>query len=111
MARLDCKGKYLDEVIPPKNHGHRHCALFPGLEDRPPKSTPFTTLTDRTGRLIHFERLLLPFSCDGESIDRILAAFDSSREDGAFDSADLMTTLTVPPALRLSATIEAQIPV
>jgi hypothetical protein len=63
-------------------------------------------LNDRDGRLIHFERLLLPFSSDGESVDRVLASFEFICVDGAFESSGLMIMQTSPAALRLSAMIE-----
>jgi len=55
---------------------------------------------------VHFERLLLPFSHDGQSVDRILTSFEFVSPDGAFDSRDLMGAQSAPPTLRLSATIE-----
>ena len=102
---IDGRGRFLDEVIPAKNHGTGIVPYFQALKTGCPVYT-IHDVTDRNNRLIHFERLLLPFSHDGENIDRILASFEFICEDGAFDSGDLMTTLTVPPALRLSATIE-----
>ena len=65
-------------------------------------------LADAQGRLVHCERLLLPFSRDGESVDRVLASFEFICPDGAFDSRDIMAPSAAVPALRLSATIEAQ---
>ena len=65
-------------------------------------------VTDRNGRIVHYERLLLPFARDGENVDRILASFEFISPDGAFDNRDLMAAQTTPPALRLSATIEPQ---
>ncbi len=65
-------------------------------------------VADRQGRLVHYERLLLPFARDGDNVDRILASFEFVCPDGAFDTHDLMGTQTAPPALRLSATIEPQ---
>ena len=67
---------------------------------------PLTILLERQGRLVHYERLLLPFSQDGASVDRILASFEFVSPDGGFENWDLMGKLTAPPALRLSATIE-----
>jgi hypothetical protein len=101
----DCRGRHLDEIIPAKNHGTGIAPYFQALKSGCPVYT-IHDVTDRNGRLIHFERLLLPFSCDGERVDRILASFEFICDDGAFESDDLMTTQTAPPALRLSATIE-----
>jgi len=63
-------------------------------------------MTDRNGRLVHYERLLLPFAADGETVDRILASFEFICEDGAFDGRGLMRSQSSPPSLRLSAMIE-----
>ena len=104
---IDCRGRYLDDVIPAKNHGTGLAPYFQVLRSGCPTYT-IHDVTDRNGRVIHFERLLLPFSHDGESIDRILASFEFICEDGAFDSDALMKMKTEPPAARLSATIESQ---
>jgi hypothetical protein len=101
----DCRGRYLDEVIPAKHHGSGLAPYFQALKSGCPVYT-IHDVTDRNGLVIHFERLLLPFSNDGERVDRILAAFEFICDDGAFDGHDLMKSQTVPPALRLSATIE-----
>lgn len=65
-------------------------------------------MTDRGGRRVYYERLLLPFARDGAGVDRILAAFEFVCPDGAFDSRGLMKTPATPPRLRLCATIEPQ---
>ncbi len=56
--------------------------------------------------MIHFERLLLPFARDGQTVDRILAAFEFVCVDGEFDSSALRSALEAPLTLRLSAVIE-----
>lgn len=101
----DCRGRYLDEIILARHHGIGLAPYFHALKTGHPTYT-IHDVTDRSNRLIHFERLLLPFSHDGDNVDRILASFEFICEDGAFDSDVLLKTLTVPPALRLSATIE-----
>lgn len=102
----DCHGRYLDDVIATRNHRTGVAPYFQALKSGCPVYT-IHDVSDRNGRLIHFERLLLPFSNDGERIDRIVAAFEFICEDGAFESKDLLNLQTAPPALRLSATIEA----
>lgn len=70
---------------------------------------PVYTIYDTIGRehrLVHHERLLLPFSRDGDSVGRILTSFEFICPDGAFDNRDLMIAQGTPPKLRLSATIE-----
>ncbi|HEY2756854.1 MAG TPA: hypothetical protein VGJ01_14095 [Pseudolabrys sp.] len=65
-------------------------------------------MNDRVGRLVHCERLLLPFGRDGQTVDRILASVEFICPDGAFDDRDLMLAQQAPPALRMSARIEPQ---
>jgi hypothetical protein len=101
----DCRGKYVDEIIPAVNRANGLAPYHQALKSGQPVYT-IHDVTDRKGRVIHFERLLLPFARDGDNVDRILASFEFICEDGAFDSHDLMKLQLVPPALRLSATIE-----
>lgn len=103
----DCRGKYLDQVIPAANHSTGLAPYHQTLSSGRPVYT-IHDVTDRAGRLIHFERLLLPFSNDGEHVDRILASFEFICMDGAFDGNALMKSQTGAPTLRLSATIEPQ---
>ena len=100
----DCRGKHLDEILP----GDCSKALVPYHQAAANGCPVYTVhdVTDRHGRIVHFERLLLPFARDGRTVDRILASFEFICPDGAFDSHELMKDLVTPPALRLSATIE-----
>jgi hypothetical protein len=101
----DCRGRYLDEIMPPLARAPGLAPYHHAVESGQPVYT-IHDVTDSNGRLIHFERLLLPFASDGKNVDRILAAFEFICEDGAFDGHALMHSQTVPPALRLAATIE-----
>ena len=103
----DCRGRYLDEIIPAASHAAALAPYHRVLESGRAIYT-IHDVNDSNGRLVHYERLLLPFSQDGENVDRILASFEFFCEDGAFNSDDLMRAQTVAPALRLSATIEPQ---
>jgi hypothetical protein len=102
----DGRGQYLDEVLTP---GVCPTGVAP-YEKAVREALPVYTIlevTDRQGRLVHAERLLLPFARDGETVDRILAAFEFICDDGAFDGHAIMTAGD-GPALRLSALIEAR---
>jgi hypothetical protein len=103
----DCRGKYLDDVIPPARHTKGLAPYHRAVADNCPVYTIYD-LTDRNGRLVHYERLLLPFSRGGETVDSILASFEFICEDGAFDGHELMKMQAVPPMLRLSATMAPQ---
>jgi len=102
----DGRGRYLDEILTP---GVCPTGISPyekAVRDALPVYT-ILEVTDRTGRRVHAERLLLPFARDGETVDRILAAFEFICDDGAFDSHAIMAGST-EPALRLNALIEAR---
>ena len=103
----DCRGKYLDEVVQTATCPTRLTPYHQAVETGRPVYT-IHDISDCEGRLVHNERLLLPFSHDGMNVDRLLTAFEFICPDGAFDSRDLMKLQTAPPALRLSATIGPQ---
>jgi hypothetical protein len=64
-------------------------------------------VSDRQGRSVNTERLLLPFGRDGDMADRLLAAFEFICDDGAFDGEALLQ-FTDSPTVRLAAQIEAR---
>jgi hypothetical protein len=101
----DCRGKFLYESMPEAARAQKLLPYRQAVESGRPVYTVHD-MTDRQGRLVHYERLLLPFSCDGERVDRILTSFEFISPDGAFDGRDLFGTQTAAPALRVSATIE-----
>lgn len=99
----DCRGRTLDEIVPASAVvAYQHV-----LDARLPVYTIYD-MSDRDGRLVHHERLLLPFARDGKTVDRILASFEFFCEDGAFDNREILKSQTAQPALRLSATIALQ---
>jgi hypothetical protein len=102
----DCRGRYLDEVIPPERSEQALGAYRLAADSGVPVYT-IHDVSDATGRLVHSERLLLPFARDGERVDRVLASFEFVCLEGAFDNRLLMRNGGTEPALRLSARIEA----
>jgi hypothetical protein len=103
----DCRGVFLHESKPEPARAQALAPYRQAVETGRPVYL-IHDVADRSGRLVHYERLLLPFSHDGQSVDRILASFEFICPDGAFDNRRLMDVQTTPPALRLSATIEPQ---
>jgi hypothetical protein len=104
---VDHRGHRLDDIMPPK---HRDRWLVPyrlAVGCRCPIYTIYD-VTDRAGRLVYYERLLLPFGRDGQTVDRILASVEFICPDGTFDDRELMLAQRDPPALRMSARIEPQ---
>lgn len=99
----DCRGRYLDEIIP--NPAQAQAPYLQTVESGCPVYT-IHDVTDRDRRTVHYERLLLPFGRDGRTVDRILASFEFVCTDGVFNRQALMVSQTTPPRLRLSAMIE-----
>lgn len=101
----DCRGRYLSEIIPAARRAEGLAPYKEAVEGGCPIYT-IHDVTDSGGRLVHYERLLLPFSRDGLLVDRVLASFEFVCLDGAFDALRLMRGQSGPPTLRLSARIE-----
>lgn len=100
----DCRGKYLDEVLPPTACPNALDPYYQAVKSGRPVYLVHDVI-DCKDRIVHFERLLMPFSHDGKTVDRILASFEFICPDGAFESRELMMTLRTQPTLRLAASI------
>jgi hypothetical protein len=103
-GRTDCSGRFLGEIIPPNRHDQALAPYRHAVRMACPVYT-IGEVTDRNGRLVSCERLLLPFASHGETVDRILASFEFICIDGAFESHELMKDQSGPPLMRLSAAI------
>ena len=102
----DGRGRYLDEIL---TSGVCPTGIAP-YEKAARDGMPVYTImqvSDRQGRPVNAERLLLPFGRDGETADRLLATFEFICDDGAFDS-DALLQFADTPTIRLSAQIEAR---
>jgi hypothetical protein len=99
----DGQGKFIDEALPP---AYRDAALSTFLEVVAAREPVYTIadMRDGAGRIVHFERLLLPFGRDGTSVDRVLASIEAVSPEGAFESRDLMAAS--PPAFAFCAVID-----
>jgi hypothetical protein len=104
---VDCRGKHLESVIPASRHQEGLAPYYHAVAGGSPVYTVHD-VTDREGRVVHYERLLLPFACNGKTVDRILASFEFVCIDGRFDGQALMQQPNAQPSLRLSARIEAR---
>jgi hypothetical protein len=103
----DCRDKDLNDVIPAYRRAEAVAPYQQAVIGRCPVYT-IQDVTDRNGRLVHYERLLLPFTNDGLNVDRILGSFELICADGAFDAREVMVSRERPPALRLAAIIEPE---
>lgn len=101
----DSREKFLDEIIPRERHVS---GLMPYLQACKTGWPVYTIcdVKDNHGRLIHFERLILPFNGEGQTIEHILSSFEFICEDGAFDNSALRKLRNGALTLRLCATIE-----
>jgi hypothetical protein len=101
------KGRYLDEALPA---GYRDAALSTYREAVAAREPVYTIadMRDRAGRIVHFERLLLPFGRDGMAVDRILASVEAVSPEGVFESSDLMVAPSAPPAFAFCSIIDTR---
>ena len=103
----DSRGRFLDEVIPRDRHPTGLMPYYRACSTGQPVYT-ICDVRDKDGRLIMFERLILPFRGDGAKAERVLSSFEFICEDGAYDSAALVKLKHGAQTLRLCATIEAR---
>jgi hypothetical protein len=89
MYGSNCRGKFLDEILPPALLKPALATYRQVLAARRPVYTVVDT-SDRNARPVHYERLLLPFGRDTETVDRVLASLETVSPDGAFENRDLM---------------------
>jgi hypothetical protein len=100
----DCHGRHLDEILPA---AFRDAALATYRHVVTTAQPVYTSVdvSDSDGRLVYYERLLLPFGRDRTHVDRILASLELVSPDGAFNRRNLMTS-TTPSAFKVCATIQ-----
>ena len=105
----DCRGRYLDDILSDRC-SNSLIAYYQVVAEGCPVYT-IHDIVDHTGRTVQFERLLLPFASQGDSVDRILGSFEFICIDGAFESRELMKRQIGLPTLRVSATIDRHLSV
>jgi hypothetical protein len=97
--------EYLDEVLPA---GYRDAAVSSFLEAVAARAPVYTVadLRDRSGCIVHFERLLLPFGRDGTTVDRVLASIEAISPEGDFEYRRLITAPSMAPAYAFCTIID-----
>ena len=103
------QGRFLDDVLPPAYRAAALATFHEAVAARDPVYT-IADMRDRAGRIVHFERLLLPFGRDGTAVDRVLASIEAVSPEGTFDSRHLMTAPAMPPAFAFCAIIDTGSP-
>jgi hypothetical protein len=100
-----CVGRYLDELLPDSFRDVTLRTYRQVLHERLPLYS-VSDMRDANGRIVHYERLLLPFAHDGINVDRIMASLETSSPEGEYRHRHLMTTAQKAPAFALCTMIE-----
>ena len=83
----DCQGKFLDEILPASYLNAALSTYHQVIAARLPVYT-VADMRDRAGRIVHYERLLLPFSHEGLEVEGILASLETVSPEGDFERVD-----------------------
>jgi hypothetical protein len=106
----DCRDRFIDEVLTEPLRDTLLTTYRKVVTSGWPVYTIFN-LRDRSGRVVHYERLLLPFTSDGSRTDRILGSYEFFSPDGAFDNHELLKSPeTAPPCVLRAAIHPSEVP-
>jgi hypothetical protein len=98
------KGRYLDEYLGPKLAPIVMPIYYECVERGLPVYT-ISNIDDIYGRIVAYERLLLPFS-EGSGVTHVIASLKTICEDGGFEIKNLMRGNDSLPTLKLRAIID-----
>ncbi len=98
------KGKLLDEYLGPRLAPYVMPVYYECIARKLPVYT-IATIDDAYGRLVNYERLLMPFS-DGGDITHIIASLKTISEDGGFEIRNLMRSNDTLPTPKLRSVID-----
>jgi hypothetical protein len=105
LGPIDCIGKFIDDFLPPTYLGPALATYRMAMSDKVPVYT-VSDMRDPSGRIVHHERLLLPFGLGGDETRRILASIEAYSPEGPFELRDLMRSPIRPPVIALCTTIQ-----
>jgi hypothetical protein len=98
------KGRFLDEYL-----GARLApVVMPVYYECVKRALPVYTISnidDSYGRIVAYERLLLPF-CDGRNVTHVIASLKTISEDGGFEIRNLMRGNDALPTSKLRTVID-----
>jgi hypothetical protein len=98
------KGRFLDEYL-----GARLApVVMPVYYECVKRALPVYTISnidDSYGRIVAYERLLLPF-CDGRNVTHVIASLKTISEDGGFEIRNLMRGNDALPTPKLRTVID-----
>jgi hypothetical protein len=105
FGEMECVGMFIDDILPPP---YRQAAMATYREATERKVPVYTVadMRDPGGRIVHHERLILPFTVDGSSTGKILAAIEAHSPEGPFEIHELMKAPIRPPVIALCTTIQ-----
>jgi hypothetical protein len=98
------KGRFLDEYVGPTLGPVVMPVYHQCLARRLPVYT-VSNIDDAYGRIVAYERLLLPFS-NGDAVTHVIASLKTISEDGGFEIRNLMRGNDALPAVKLRAVID-----
>jgi hypothetical protein len=98
------KGRYLDEYLPAKLVPIVMPVYHECVRRRLPVYT-ISSVDDIYGRIVAYERMLLPFS-EGDKVTQLIASLKTICEDGGFEIKNLMRGNETLPVARLRAVID-----
>jgi hypothetical protein len=99
------KGKLLDEYLGPRLAPIVMPVYYHCIQRRLPVYT-IAHIDDAYGRLVAYERLLLPFAETGGEVSHIIASLKTISEDGGFEIRNLMRGSDAMPTPKLRAVID-----
>jgi hypothetical protein len=98
------KGKFLDDYLGPRLAPIVMLVYYKCIARKLPVYT-IANIDDVYGRIVAYERLLLPFS-DGGEVTHIVASLKTISEDGGFEIRNLMRGNETLPTSKLRSVIE-----
>ena len=98
------KGRYLDEYLGARLAPIVMPIYYECIARRLPAYT-IANIDDIYGRVVAYERLLLPFS-DGDGVTHLIASLKTISEDGGFEIRNLMRGNDKLPVLKLRSIID-----
>ncbi|MBN8991797.1 MAG: PAS domain-containing protein [Rhizobiales bacterium] len=102
------KGRYLDEYLGPRLAPIVMPVYYECIARRLPAYT-IANIDDIYGRIVAYERLLLPFSDGDGNVTHIIASLKTISEDGGFEIKNLMRGNDKLPVLKLRAIIDREL--
>ena len=98
------KGRYLDDYLGPRLVPVVMPVYYECLRRALPVYT-ISSIDDIYGRIVAYERLLMPFSQDG-NVTHVIASLKTISEDGGFEIRNLMRGNDTLPTAKLRAVID-----